>query len=79
MFHVGQLVSLPTVGYLTRLDKFMIVTYLVILVHIGFNVAIVRADEAKNENRANLMYLVASGVVPGLALVAWLAVCLKLA
>ena len=23
MFHVGQLVSLPSVGYLTRLDKFM--------------------------------------------------------
>lgn len=78
MFHVGQLVSLPSVGYLTRLDKFMLVTYLVILVHIGFNVAIVRADEAKNENRANLFYLVASGVVPGLALIGWLTVFLKL-
>jgi len=78
MFHVGQLVSLPSVGYLTRLDKFMIATYLVLLVHIIFNVMIVRADEAKNENRATMLYLVASGVVPGIALIAWLAVFLKL-
>lgn len=78
MFHVGQLVSLPSVGYLTRLDKFMICTYAVLLVHIIFNVLIVRADEAKNENRGTMLYLTASGVVPGLALVLWLAVFLKL-
>jgi hypothetical protein len=78
MFHVGQLVSLPSVGYLTRFDKFMIATYLVVLLHIAINVALVRADEAKNENRSTLLYLTAAGLVPGMALVSWVAVFLRI-
>ena len=34
--------------------------------------------QAKNENRAMMFYYVASGVVPGVALIGWLAVFLKL-
>jgi len=78
MFHVGQLVSLPSVGYLTRLDKFMIATYLVIVFHIAFNVAIVRAEEAKDDAHAHLLYLVSAGLVPGAALIAWVTVFSRL-
>jgi len=78
MFHVGQIVGLPPVGYLTRLDKFMIATYLVLLVHIGLNVAIVRADEAKNESRGMKLYLISQGLVPGLAIGLWMLVFAKL-
>jgi hypothetical protein len=78
MFHVGQINALPPLGYLTRLDKFMIATYLVYLVHIGFSVTMVRTEEAKKEKASELLYLVSAGAVPGLALVAWLAVWLRL-
>jgi hypothetical protein len=79
MFHISSTSSLPPLGYLTRMDKFMIATYLVYLVNIALAVAIVRFDEKKNEKLAELAYLVAGGVVPGLALVAWLTVFLKVA
>ena len=79
MFHLSATSSLPPLGYLTRLDKFMVATYLVYLVNIAFAVAIVRFDEKKNEKRAELAYLAAGGAVPGMALVAWLAVFLRLA
>ena len=78
MFQVGQVGSLPPVGYLTRLDKFMIATYLVYLLNIGLSVAMVRFEERKNERMSELMYLVAAGAVPGLALVVWLGVFLRL-
>lgn len=78
MFHLSATSSLPPLGYLTRMDKFMLATYLVYLLNILFAVAIVRFDEKKNEKLAELAYLTAGGAVPGLALVAWLSVFLKL-
>ena len=78
MFQVGQVGSLPPIGYLTRLDKFMIATYLVYLLNIGLSVAMVRFEERKNEKLSELMYLVAAGAVPGLALVVWAGVFLRL-
>jgi hypothetical protein len=78
MFHVGQIAGLPPLGYLTRLDKFMIATYLVLLLHIALNVAIVRADEAKNESLGMKLYLVSRGLVPGLACALWALVLTKL-
>jgi len=78
MFQVGQVGSLPPMGYLTRLDKFMIATYLVYLLNIFFSVAMVRLEEKKNERMSEFMYLAAAGAVPGLALVVWLGVFLKL-
>lgn len=79
MFHLSSTSSLPPLGYLTRMDKFMIATYLVYVVNIALAVAIVRLDEKKNEKMAELAYLVAGGAVPGVALVAWLTVFLKIA
>ena len=79
MFHLAATSSLPPLGYLTRMDKFMIATYLVYLVNILFAVGMVRFDEAKQEKRAELAYLIAGGAVPGLALLGWLTVFLKIA
>jgi hypothetical protein len=79
MFHLSATSSLPPLGYLTRMDKFMIATYLVYLINIMFAVAIVRLDEKKNERRAELAYLIAGGAIPGIALLAWVVVFLKVA
>jgi hypothetical protein len=79
MFHLSASSSLPPLGYLTRLDKFMIATYLVYMANIAFSVAMVRFEEKKNEKMSELMYLVAGGAVPGVALLAWLTVFLKIA
>lgn len=78
MFQVGQVGALPPLGYLTRLDKFMLATYVIYLANIAFSVAMVRFDEKKNERLANLSYLVAAGAVPGLALVVWTGVFTRL-
>lgn len=79
MFHLSATSSLPPLGYLTRLDKFMIATYLVYIANIAFSVAMVRFEEKKNEKMSELAYLVAGGAVPGIALLAWLAVFLRIA
>jgi hypothetical protein len=71
MFQVGQVGSLPPLGYLTRFDKFMIATYLIYLANIAFSVAMVRLEEKKNERMSELMYLAAAGAVPGIALLGW--------
>lgn len=79
MFHLSSTSSLPPLGYLTRMDKFMIATYVVYLVNIAFAVALVRLEEKKNEVLAELAYLAAGGAVPGVALLAWITVFLKIA
>jgi hypothetical protein len=79
MFHLSSTSSLPPLGYMTLMDKFMIATYLVYLVNIAFSVAMVRFEEKKNEKMSELMYLVAGGAVPGVALISWLAVFLRIA
>jgi hypothetical protein len=71
LFHVGQIGSLPPQGALTVFDKFMIATYLAYLLNIGLTVMMVRYEEKKNERMSELMYLVAAGAVPGLAILAW--------
>jgi hypothetical protein len=79
MFHLSATSSLPPLGYLTRLDKFMLATYLIYMANIAFSVAMVRFEEKKNEKMSELAYLVAGGAVPGIALLAWLTVFLKIA
>jgi hypothetical protein len=78
MFHLSSTSSLPPMGYLTRLDKFMLATYLIYLTNIAFSVAMVRFEEKKKEKLSELAYLAAAGAVPGVALVAWVAVFMKL-
>jgi hypothetical protein len=77
MFHLSSTSALPPLGYLTRMDKFMIANYFVYLVNIVFAVAIVRLDERKNERGAELAYLTALGAVPGVTLLAWIIVFLR--
>jgi hypothetical protein len=78
MFQVAQVGSLPPLGYLTRFDKFMIASYVVYLANIAFSVAMVRFEEKKNERMSELMYLAAAGAVPGVALLVWTAVAMRL-
>ena len=78
MFHVSATSALPPLGYLTRMDKFMIATYAIYVVNIAFTVAMVRFDEKKRERAADLAYLVSAGLVPGLALLLWVVVFTRL-
>lgn len=78
MFHLSATSALPPLGYLTRMDKLMIGTYVVYLVNILFSVAMVRFDEKKNEKYAELAYLISAGAVPGIALCVWVAVFMRL-
>jgi hypothetical protein len=77
-FHLGQINSLPPLGYLTRMDKFMTCSYLVYVVSIAFSIAMVRMEEKKNERASERTYLVASGVVPAFAIISWLNVILNI-
>ena len=72
MFHVGQIASLPAVGYLTRLDKIMIASYLAFVAHITFNVLILRSEEVKTEERSMKLHKTAAFVVPAVAIALWL-------
>ena len=78
MFHLSSTSALPPMGYMTRLDKFMIATYVIYLVNIAFSVAMVRFEEKKKEKYSELAYLTAAGAVPGIALIAWVAVFMRL-
>jgi hypothetical protein len=78
MFHVSAASSLPPLGYLTRMDKLMIGTYVVYLVNIAFTVAMVRFEEKKQDKWAELSYLASAGAVPGLALCIWVAVFMRI-
>lgn len=78
MFHLSSTSSLPPMGYLTRMDKFMLATYVVYLVNIALSVGMVRFEEKKREKWSELCYLVAGGAVPGVALVAWVVVFTRL-
>lgn len=49
MFHVSLANQLPPVGYLTFIDKFMVLTYFVILLSFVFNVFLLELHEEKRE------------------------------
>ena len=73
MFHVGQINSLPSVGYLTRLDKFMVASYVAFLVHIVFNLLIMRSEEVKAEDKSAKLYKAAGVAVPVVTVLLWVA------
>jgi hypothetical protein len=73
-FHISSTSSLPPLGYLTRMDKFMVANYFIYLVNIAFAVAIVRADDDKNEELAKKLYQQAWIAVPVVTVLAWGAV-----
>ena len=78
MFHNTAAGQLPPLGIFTRLDKFMFSLYVIWLVHIAISIAILRADEAKADARGITLYRVAWGLLPGIALIEWLAVFSRL-
>uniref|UniRef100_A0A7C5P8X9 Neurotransmitter-gated ion-channel ligand-binding domain-containing protein n=1 Tax=Thermodesulfobium narugense TaxID=184064 RepID=A0A7C5P8X9_9BACT len=49
MFHISIANQLPPVGYLTFADKFMVLTYFIILLSFAFNVVLLELNERKNE------------------------------
>jgi hypothetical protein len=49
MFHVSLANQIPPVGYLTFIDKFMVLTYFVILLSFIFNVLLLELHEQKKE------------------------------
>jgi len=49
MFHVSLANQLPSVGYLTFIDKFMVLTYFVILLSFIFNVFLLELHEEKKD------------------------------
>jgi len=49
MFHVSLANQLPPVGYLTFIDKFMVLSYFVILLSFIFNVLLLELQEQKKE------------------------------
>ena len=64
MFHNTSVGQLPPLGFLTSMDKFMLGLYAIWIIHIAFSVAILRADEQKNEGLCATLYKVAWIVVP---------------
>ena len=49
MFHVSLANQIPPVGYLTFADKFMVLSYFVILLSFAFNVILLELHEQKKE------------------------------
>ena len=71
MFHNTASAQLPPLSFFTRLDKFMFTLYLLWLVHIAFSVAILRADEQKNDELGAKLYKFAWIVCPILVAIEW--------
>ncbi|MCX8193750.1 MAG: hypothetical protein N3G19_00055 [Candidatus Pacearchaeota archaeon] len=49
MFHVSLINQIPPVGYLTFIDKFMVLTYFIMLLSFLLNVVLLEMHERKNE------------------------------
>ena len=65
----NQISSQVGVSYLTTADKFFFVSYFLLLANILFTAFMLRADEAKNEARAKMLYSTAWLVLPALTVV----------
>ena len=76
--HLSYSASFAATSWLTRMDKLVIASYLVCLVNVAFATALVRFEEKSNKRAAKLTHLAALGTVPGVALVCWLSVLLRL-
>lgn len=56
MFHVSLTNQIPPVGYLTVADKFMMLTYFVLLVSFGLNVALMELIERKKVDKVEKLH-----------------------
>jgi len=78
MFHISSTSALPPLGYLTRADKFMLVTYVILVANLLFCVLMLMKDDKKDEAGTEKMYKTALIGVPVLAVVVYLVVLLKI-
>jgi hypothetical protein len=73
-FHISSTASLPAVGYLTRVDKFMIATYSILFFNILGSVAMLYFEDRKNEAGVAKAFKLSTWLVPAWALVAYVLV-----
>ncbi len=64
MFHLNLTSSIPPVGYLTFADKFMIVTYIILIAVLFTGIILMRHTEQKEEIRAQKIYKYALYSIP---------------
>lgn len=76
MFHISSTSALPPLGYLTRADKFMMGTYVVLVANILATVLMLVRDDRKDEAGANAIFSRALVGIPVLALVVYAVVLL---
>ncbi len=77
MFHIQLANQIPAVGYLTRADKIMIATYLILLMNLVSTVAMMILDEKKREAAVQKVFAVSRLLVPALAVATYAVVLLK--
>jgi len=71
MFHLNVTSSIPPVGYLTFADKFMIATYVILLLGLLSTVLMMRHAKYKDEKMLNKIYHVSLYSIPAIALIAY--------
>jgi hypothetical protein len=76
MFHVNLTSSIPPVGYLTFADKFMLATYIILMVVLASGILLMRHTDLKDDKKAREIYDKSLEFVPLLAVVLYVAVFL---
>ncbi len=72
MFHVNLTSSIPPVGYLTFADKFMMITYVILIAILASGVLLLRHSDMKDQASAEKIYKAALYYMPILTVVAYL-------
>ncbi|MBI2584242.1 MAG: hypothetical protein HYW25_06230 [Candidatus Aenigmarchaeota archaeon] len=73
-FHINSTSSIPPVGYLTFADKFMIITYIVLITALFSTIMLMRHTEKKEEEKAKRMNRIAMLAVPAITLLLYIAI-----
>lgn len=68
-FHINATSSIPPVGYLTFADKFMIATYIVLIVTLFSTIVLMRHSEKKEEEKARRHNRLAMMAVPAITFI----------
>jgi hypothetical protein len=71
MFHLNLTSSIPPTGYLTFADKFMIITYVIMLVVLFSGIDLMRHTERKDDTMAGKIYKTALISIPIFTLVSY--------
>lgn|SRR3989338_1185554 len=76
MFHVNLTSTIPPVGYLTFADKFMIATYLILIMVLFSGIMLMRHTELKEEVMAEKLYKYALFSIPVITIIAYIMIFL---